>query len=113
MQDDVHWEKSIKMNSAANSIVKRNYSTVDDVPFSGLSYYQLKQTDFDGRVFYSPVKTVRIKFSNTVKIYPNPTQFRITVKGNSCEPASIIWKKDYPSLLWRESLHFIYHAPSA
>jgi hypothetical protein len=85
MQDSVQWEKVIKINGAANSIVKINYSAVDDAPFSGLSYYRLKQTDFDGRVSYSTVKAVRIKFSNTVKIYPNPTQNRITVKGSETE----------------------------
>lgn len=42
----------------SNSIIE--YSTVDDSPYFGTSYYRLKQTDYDGMFEYSNLVTVKI-----------------------------------------------------
>ena len=89
MQDTVHWESVVKVQGAGNSTTRRSYSTVDDAPYLGLSYYRLKQTDFNGEFDYSPIKAVRVKTNNSVEIYPNPTQNKITVKGNTTELSQI------------------------
>jgi hypothetical protein len=41
-----------------NSNRNIRYSYTDNNPFSGISYYRLKQTDFDGKYAYSPIKKV-------------------------------------------------------
>jgi hypothetical protein len=46
------------------------YYHTDTEPLSGLSYYRLKQTDFDGGFSYSDIKTVEILKGESVKIYP-------------------------------------------
>jgi hypothetical protein len=41
-----------------NSNRNIRYSYTDNNPFGGISYYRLKQTDFDGKYTYSPIKKV-------------------------------------------------------
>lgn len=43
---------------AGNSQVIRNYSSVDEAPLPGVSYYRLKQTDFNGTFTYSNIVAV-------------------------------------------------------
>lgn len=63
-----------------NSSSILNYSTVDKKPFSGVSYYKLKQTDFDGTSKYSNVVAVNIEDEeNTFDIYPNPVDAGNTI----------------------------------
>jgi hypothetical protein len=43
---------------------------------SGLSYYRLKQVDYDAKFEYSPIKAINFDFSaqNDFIIYPNPLE---------------------------------------
>ena len=49
---------------------------------NGVSYYRLKQVDFDGVYTYSPIKAVQ--FNNQVLFSPNPTtgMVRLNVEAN-------------------------------
>lgn len=51
-----------------------NYSTIDNNPFQGLSYYRLKQTDYNGDFAYSSL--VPVNFNESLdfafEIFPNP-----------------------------------------
>jgi hypothetical protein len=77
------WEDFERVNGAGNSDVLLNYETIDRQPHTGLSYYRLKQTDFDGTFKYSSVKAVYLDKSNQngLTIYPNPAIDHITIKG--------------------------------
>jgi hypothetical protein len=79
------------INGAGNSSTVLSYSTVDINPYIGVSYYRLKQTDFDGQFKYSNIISVNLKIteSNIVQIYPNPTNNVITVNGNKEELSEI------------------------
>jgi hypothetical protein len=48
------------VNGAGNSSHTISYSEVDDAPLKGLSYYRLKQTDFNGGYSYSDIVPVEI-----------------------------------------------------
>ncbi len=48
--------KTIPGSSNSNYII--NYSTTDDKPFAGTTYYRLKQTDYDGSSKYSDIVSV-------------------------------------------------------
>ncbi len=44
-----------KVKGAGNSSTLLHYKETDSKPYSGISYYRLKQTDFDGKFAYSPI----------------------------------------------------------
>jgi hypothetical protein len=61
----------VKGQGTTNS--KTSYSSIDDSPLPGTSYYRLKQTDFDGGFGYSEVRRIENSdFKNRFRIYPNP-----------------------------------------
>jgi hypothetical protein len=63
------------VKGAGMSNETKHYSTIDNNPFNGITYYRLKQTDYNGKFSYSEIITVENKsggFSVT-NIHPNPT----------------------------------------
>ena len=51
-----------------------NYSFVDNSLLSPISYYRLKQIDFDGKYEYSKTIIITSKSEVDALIYPNPTE---------------------------------------
>jgi fibronectin-binding autotransporter adhesin len=52
---------------------KTNYSFEDESPLPGISYYRLKQTDFDGKFTYSGLRKIEYSISGIrLNVYPNP-----------------------------------------
>ena len=47
-EDGIIWEAFDVVPGAGNSSTQLNYKVIDNNPFSGLTYYRLTQTDFDG-----------------------------------------------------------------
>lgn len=85
------WKEVQKVDGAGNSQSRTTYSIVDQQPNSGVSYYRLRQTDFDGTFTYSKMKRVNLNATNNVdiSIYPNPTEGVITVVGSEEEIKNI------------------------
>lgn len=83
----VTWEKVKNIKGSGNSNTIQSYNTTDPNPYQGVSYYRLKQTDFDGQVNYMPIKSVRIHKLTTesIRIYPNPVKNKITIEGSEAE----------------------------
>jgi hypothetical protein len=52
---------------------------------SGLSYYRLTQTDFDGHYTYSNIAAVNYKNKSNVEVYPNPTNDIVQIMFNGKE----------------------------
>lgn len=80
-----------RVNGAGNSVKVCNYNAIDDSPLPGISYYRLKQTDFNGKSSYSSIATV--DFNNNVPLaiytYPNIassiSDVSIIIEGNKNE----------------------------
>lgn len=64
-----------------NSDMPLNYSTVDDHPDMGLSYYRLKQTDLNGNSTYSKVVAVNFANKQNLTVYPNPSKGNLYITG--------------------------------
>lgn len=69
-----NWEVVSIIKGAGNSNVNIEYFEVDYSPTQGVSYYRLKQTDYDGNFEYFNIVPVRIekKLNNEFSLFPNP-----------------------------------------
>ncbi len=72
-QDAESWEDVVEIKGAGNSNERINYETTDGLPYNSISYYRLKQTDFDGAYTFSPVRRVEVNQPYYLKVYPNPS----------------------------------------
>ncbi len=88
--DNVQWDPIIMLPGAGDSNELLDYQAYDDAPLYGLSYYRLKQTDFDGQYSHSDIRQVTIgDFDETLTVYPNPTGDVLYVKGNPEDLAAL------------------------
>ena len=85
------WDAVTNIKGAGNSSSLLSYSTEDTKPLIGLSYYRLKQTDYNGEYSYSWIVGVNVTGSENqgVTIHPNPAQDRISILGNPYELQSV------------------------
>jgi len=81
------WKEIAKINSLGNTSSLSSYESIDRYPYIGVSYYRLKQTDFDGQFSYSQIKSVEIEnlINSTITIYPNPTSNEVNIIGSAIE----------------------------
>lgn len=72
--DLINWEAVSIVAGAGNSNVNVEYFEVDYSPTLGVSYYRLKQTDFDGAYTYSNIVPVKVekKINAGLSLFPNP-----------------------------------------
>ena len=71
--DAINFEAIGDVEGAGNNNGLLNYKLLDSDATSKITYYRLKQTDFDGEYTYSPVVSVKIPQTNSLALYPNPT----------------------------------------
>jgi hypothetical protein len=48
----IKFEELSKIKGSGNSFTEKKYKLIDENPFSGISYYRLKQTDYNGEFSY-------------------------------------------------------------
>lgn len=79
--DVVNFITIAKTNGAGNSNNILYYSIIDYHPTEGLSYYRLKQTDFDGKYTYSKLVMIDVpsQLTEDFNIYPNPFSTSATI----------------------------------
>lgn len=77
-----------KVSGAGNSNTTLDYNSKDLNPLSGVSYYRLKQTDFNGDFTYSPIEAVNFKNQNNpieFNVSPNPASEWLEVNFNHAD----------------------------
>ncbi|MFO7868794.1 MAG: hypothetical protein R6U95_05795 [Bacteroidales bacterium] len=57
--DGVHFSTLSHISGAGNSTITNSYSYIDTSPLSGISYYRLKQTDYNNKTTYSTISEVQ------------------------------------------------------
>ena len=73
-KDGINFEVLMKVEGAGNSNTPKIYDELDREPFGGLSYYRLKQTDFNGESTYSQIVPVQFGSDTEegISVFPNP-----------------------------------------
>lgn len=64
-ENGINFESIGTVDGAGNSNRVLDYSFIDSSPLRGLSYYRLKQTDFDGKTSYSDLVAVNFNTKET------------------------------------------------
>ena len=89
-----NWQPAGTVKGAGNSSVPHTYHFTDSLPYEKISYYRLKQTNFDGG--YNFGKVIAIKKcgggeGQNFMIYPNPSngKFDLSYSGNTNNIQSI------------------------
>jgi hypothetical protein len=77
------------IEGAGNSSENLFYSYIDSNPISGISYYRLKQTDFDGKFEYFDMVSITSEVEETnIDVYPNPNNGNFSISINSDKDTS-------------------------
>ncbi len=80
--DVERFEEVLRVPAVGESSARIDYTAVDGMPLSGLSYYKLRQTDNDGTYTESQVVTVYFKtFQGDVHAWPNPVEDHVWIAG--------------------------------
>jgi hypothetical protein len=72
--DAINYNAIGTVDGAGNSNSSRNYQFIDAQPLQGVSYYRLRQTDFNGttEVFDPAVVNFNVATAQGVSLFPNP-----------------------------------------
>ena len=80
----IEWDIIGKINGAGNSSTKLYYNYVDVDGINGVTYYRLKQTDYDGKFkYFRPIfgnGKRNDNFGQELVVYPNPFNENLTVE---------------------------------
>jgi hypothetical protein len=121
--DGLNWEIITTVEGAGNSNSAMHYSFIDISNSFEISYYRLKQTDFDGNFKYSSIITVKNceEDFTELSLYPNPANkfLNISIKIPEEEIVSvsiynligklIYYSETYqPHIVFEEKLNGIY-----
>jgi len=90
--DGQQWQFVSKVKGNRNSASSLDYTFTDQKPLSGISYYRIKQVDFDGIMSYTPVKSISFDVPHTnksLRIFPNPVTHQLSIPGEYPEDVQI------------------------
>ena len=85
-KDAINYEIVGMVSGAGNSTQQKNYSFTDNDPLTGVSYYKMIQTDFDGETEeFGPEMVEFLPGSIEPEIYPNPFTDKLTLTLNGLQ----------------------------
>ncbi|MEO6133970.1 MAG: M36 family metallopeptidase [Ginsengibacter sp.] len=80
-KDGVHFSTIAVTNSSGNSDRVSEYSYTDEAPINGINFYRIRQTDRNGQVSYTEVRTVEFsRLIGIVSVSPNPAKDYVNIK---------------------------------
>lgn len=85
-KDGLNWDSLTTIKGSGNSSSIITYQAIDNNPNSGISYYRVKQYDFNGLFSYSPIQSVyKSPKREQIQMYPNPAFDQLAVEGEEQE----------------------------
>jgi len=83
-QEDA-FESIAFVDGKGTTVMTNYYQEIDGNSYSGISYYRLKQVDFDGTISYSEIRAIagQQTISNNdlnIAIFPNPVEGQLNIK---------------------------------
>ncbi|MBK6952496.1 MAG: T9SS type A sorting domain-containing protein [Crocinitomicaceae bacterium] len=91
--DGMSWTTLKIVEGADNSSVQLDYRIVDSNPYSGTTYYRLKQTDNDGKYEYADMISVHncngLDEQISYSVYPNPSNGLVNFNSDFDEEFTI------------------------
>lgn len=95
-KDAVNFEKLTTIRSFGNNSNLINYFDIDYIPYSGVSYYRLKQVDPNGVILSSRIVSVNYRFGdNGLEIFPNTVEDRTGTIYGSDNKEVLVVLRDY------------------
>ncbi|MDA3883046.1 MAG: hypothetical protein PF481_07160 [Bacteroidales bacterium] len=90
-QDGINWEKYVSVPGAGNSSSYVHYHEIDENPYTGISYYRLKQIDYDGTFTFSKVKSIQTNFEHgqNIRVFCYVKNNIVTITGNNLSISDI------------------------
>lgn len=77
----IDWRFVGRIAGSGSSNIVLQYFLHDPTPFKGISYYRLKQVDYDGTESFKGVRSVSFDNKVSFEVFPNPTSEKVYVKG--------------------------------
>jgi hypothetical protein len=93
-RDNESFEVIDVVNGSGNSTTVKSYKSIDEKPYDGISYYRLRQVDFDGKYAYSETVSVSLNLDNSFNfVFASPAQstegVTIGYDAGSQEPVTV------------------------
>ena len=81
-----------QVSGAGTSNVIKKYAFIDEHPVMGISYYRLKQTDYNGitTTFKTVMVSMKTVMINSIKVYPNPFKSSFTAEFESYDEQEVL-----------------------
>lgn len=73
------WTTIARTNGKGTYSGISTYDAVDPFPAKGITYYRIKEVDFDGTMQYSPVVSAEMIEKTRIKVYPNPVGANLNI----------------------------------
>lgn len=92
-----NWFEVTTISAAGNSNSQLDYFYSDQSPFQGISYYRLRQIDFNGaEKVYGPISVSCNEVGEQIEVYPNPAkhEFTVAIQLTENKPATTIQLMD-------------------
>lgn len=93
--DGVSWVVIGFVEGTGTSSSQQSYEWIDKNPTMGLSYYRLRQIDFDGREeLHEAIISIREEIQEVFRVYPNPVQSVLVVDHSRSIPSATFYLHD-------------------
>jgi len=90
MAMDETWSAIGTVKGVGNSVDVNSYRFEDKKPLAGISYYRLKQVDFDDKYNYSKMIMVSFYNSEESRVFPNPVSNELVIQTERIQEISFI-----------------------